>query len=201
MKGIREDWFPTSIWYFDSEDIPPSHPEMIAELHRLREVDGEGMMGRSTELGWHSQVDLHQNKVFARVMLAVLEGAKEAVTHEEWDLDKGELFVINSWGIINPKHGYNAMHNHPISMLSGVYYIKAPENCGDIVFRDPREVRQMTMLPLKRQNRWTYQRVFYHPREGRLLIFPSWLLHEVKPNLSDEERICVSFNIGYRSKS
>lgn len=201
MKGIREDWFPTSVWYFDLDDVPVCHPGMIEDLHRQREEDREGMTGRSTELGWHGQVDLHENPVFSPIMLAALEGAMQVGTHEEWDLERIDLFIINSWGIINPKYGYNAMHNHPKSTLSGVYYIQAPENCGDIVFRDPREVCQMIVLPLKKQNPWTYQRVFYRPKAGRLLIFPSWLLHEVKPNLSDDERICVSFNIGYRQKS
>ncbi|MAS97186.1 MAG: hypothetical protein CMO55_28685 [Verrucomicrobiales bacterium] len=200
MKGTREDWFPTSVWYFDLDDIPARHLEMIDDLRRLREEDEIGVTGRSTELGWHSHVDLHENPIFAPIMRAALDGGMEVAAHQDWDLDRVEIFVINSWGIINPKYGYNAMHNHPSSVLSGVYYIKAPENCGDIVFRDPREVCQMVVLPTKKQNRWTYQRVFYRPKEGRLLIFPSWLLHEVKPNLSEEERICVSFNIGYRQK-
>jgi uncharacterized protein (TIGR02466 family) len=45
-------------------------------------------------------------------------------------------------------------------------------------------------------NRWTSDKVTYKPTAGRMLLFPSWLDHGVEPNLSDEERVCLSFNLG-----
>lgn len=201
MTGTREDWFPTSIWYFDVPDLAGVHHDRwIAELYRLREEDDEGVTDRSTRLGWHSDVDLDQNPLFAPLIERILEAAGEITAFEKWDLERGSISMINAWGIINPTHGYNALHNHPASYLSGVYYLRIPEDSGDIVFRDPREARMMEAIPYRESFAWTYKNVKYRPRESRMLIFPSWLLHEVLPNQSAEDRICVSFNLGYRWK-
>lgn len=199
-EGTREDWFPTSIWYWDHDDLRGHHEDWIAELRRIRDADRVGITDRSTQLGWHSEVDLHRNPLFAPLFDRVLEAAEEVAEFGQWALKDYRVEVINAWGIINPRHGYNTLHNHPLSFLSGVYYLQGNEDSGNIEFRDPREVRMMEVIPQSGNNRWTFKSVRYAPEPGRMLIFPSWLLHEVKPNQSDEDRICISFNVGCAAK-
>ena len=98
------------------------------------------------------------------------------------------------------KFAHNSVHNHANSLLSGVYYVKAPPNCGKIFFRDPREARLMAAPPVIQHTYWTFKDVAYEPVEGRMLIFPSWLLHGVMPNMSDDIRVALSFNIGLEKK-
>ena len=105
--------------------------------------------------------------------------------------------MSNAWININPKHSSNQTHTHPGAVLSGVYYIKTPEKCGNIEFQHP----AMDML----ERDWSrdcneYNSVNSHtwwlrPKEGTLYIFPSWIRHMVKPNMSDEERVSISFNV------
>ena len=113
-----------------------------------------------------------------------------------WDLKNFTMDITSCWAVVNGKLASNFVHNHPNSVLSGVYYVKAPENCGGIFFRDARDVAHMFVPTVAELSPWTLQKVTYAATEGRMLIFPSWLNHGVEPNLSEEDRICVSFNIG-----
>ena len=100
------------------------------------------------------------------------------------------------WSNINPPGGYIRPHLHPNSHFSGVYYIKAPKNSGQIVFNEPRAAAHMVM-PRRKEGQppshlWSEVRV--DPLEGRIIIFPAWLWHCVEPNESNDIRISVSFN-------
>lgn len=105
---------------------------------------------------------------------------------------------IYMWLNINKKNNRNAMHHHsPYNgvIMSGVYYVKCPKNCGDIEFYDPR-LYVTTALDMQYYNDgnvyWSFE-----PKENMMMIFPSWLHHAVSQNKSDEDRISIGFNIGW----
>ncbi len=200
MAGNREDWFPTCVWYFDWDGTAQYGQPMIDALYAMREDDSVGITTRSTKLGWHSQDDLQDRKAFLPLMDAILANCHEIAEFEQWNLDTQQIIIMNSWGIINQKYAYNTCHNHPYSLISGVYYLQTPENCGNLEFRDPREPRLMRSFDTKGHNPWTFHSVVYRPVEGRMVLFPSWLLHSVHPNMSDEDRICISFNLNVKRR-
>ena len=75
-------------------------------------------------------------------------------------------------------------------LWSGVYYVQSNADSGRIFFTDPRY--QATMYspryaPGKDRKAEVWSEVYYQPIEGRLILFPSWLMHEVEPNLSESE--------------
>tara|TARA_B100001113_G_C20894325_1_gene528446 strand:- start:122 stop:727 length:606 start_codon:yes stop_codon:yes gene_type:complete len=143
--------------------------------------------------GWQSdQVylenkdDLLESLIFNT--LSQLSGIKKSVN-----------FIVTSWFNINNHNSYNKKHCHPNADLSGVLYIKCPNNCGNIVFESPsnfqtyKEVESYTEEFLD-ENKYNHQYSF-PPMEGGILIFPAHLMHEVERNESYEDRISVSFNI------
>ena len=83
--------------------------------------------------------------------------------------------ISDMWGMIYKKGEYAIEHDHWPTLWSGVYYIKAPKNSGDIVF--PHIKQQIT------------------PQDNMMIIFDGSTRHSVKENLSDEERVAVSFNV------
>jgi len=178
-------------------DADSLNEQLLAEIRDERDRDAEGMTGRSSILGWHSRDDLHQRDAFAPLMKQINHCVAEVVAFQDWDLEKVTARMTNCWANENDKDSSNVIHNHPRSALSGVYYVQTPENCGDLFFRDPREAPAMVEPPMRERTSWTFQKVTYKPQVGRLLIFPSWLMHGVEPNLSDQTRVCVSFNVGY----
>ena len=92
-------------------------------------------------------------------------------------------------------------HCHPRSDLSGVLWIKAPKNSGNIVFESPEIFNRYKELDSYsdefRYDSNVYMTYYFTPKEGNILIFPSNLQHEVKENKSNEDRISYSFNIKF----
>jgi uncharacterized protein (TIGR02466 family) len=108
---------------------------------------------------------------------------------------KNNLNLGNFWFNINRYKDFNLEHDHPGSILSGVYYVKTPENSGNLVFKN--NDNRNLYLPddyLLEYNELNSSRYFLPPQENCLYIFPSWLMHYVEPNLSKEERISFSLN-------
>jgi uncharacterized protein (TIGR02466 family) len=147
-------------------------------------------------LGWHSESNLHQRQSFAEFNSVIETNVLAVANCLHWDLQKFSLELKGCWAIVNGKLASNSVHNHPNSILSGVYYLQAPENSGVISFADPRPAAQMLVPPMTEYSLWTLPKISYQPQAGTMLLFPSWLLHGVEMNMSRELRISLSFNIG-----
>ena len=197
-------YFPTLIFSLDIADSELLNDHLIAAIYAERERDGTGV-GRSTyrELGgWHSQIRLHKDPAFSRLVEHVDAVAammcRDLGYHRSYRLRIGTM-----WSIINPPGGANRAHIHPGCIWSGVYYVQAPKNSGRIEFIDPRPQNLMSpakYIPNRKRPRMCWTKVQYKPVAGRMLIFPSWLYHSVVPNRSKAkgkaaDRIVVSFNL------
>lgn len=113
----------------------------------------------------------------------------------------GELVVLNMWININEFKDYNKSHAHPNALFAGVYYVKTPDKCGNIMFESPsHDVMQHTYHATKFKGYNLFNSVTHwqEAKENILYVFPGWLKHRVEPNLSEEKRISISFNIGLR---
>lgn len=101
---------------------------------------------------------------------------------------------VTYWGIVSPRYAYNTRHVHSGATLSGVVYLSAPAGAGGIIFCDPRPGRVMEIGSSSRSGRYP-QKVKKCPEVGLVLIFPSWLEHEVEMSDCDEPRTILSFNV------
>src|ERR671912_900979 len=114
------------------------------------------------------------------------------------DLDfdlKGKLKLDSLWINVLDPGGVHTGHIHPHSAVSGTYYVSVPDGAGAIRFDDPRLPLIMAAPARKRKAR-DENRLFatVAPRAGTLLLWESWLRHEVPFNGAQEQRISVSFN-------
>jgi uncharacterized protein (TIGR02466 family) len=121
--------------------------------------------------------------------------ACQKTIYEQENLDS-EPVLGNMWANINPPGSMNRAHQHPNSLWSGVYYIKAPKNSGYLKIDDPRASAAMLRPRQKKGPAPTrlWREHHYEPIAGRCIMFPSWLMHCVDPNESNDIRISVSFN-------
>ena len=94
---------------------------------------------------------------------------------------------------VNTKDDFNMIHSHGQFQFSGAYYVKAPKDSGQIVFRDPRPAAITNEFVTSQFNGGEVYRI--EPEEGKLLIFPSYLDHMVMPSKSDDDRVSISWNI------
>ena len=111
------------------------------------------------------------------------------------ELGYNNLKLDNIWCNINYYKDYNEIHNHPGGKVSGVYYVKAPKDCGSITFYSP-SFREVTQAKLAvNDNHYSSQTWWLPAVENHLYLFPSYITHSVNPNMcEDEARISYSFN-------
>ena len=84
--------------------------------------------------------------------------------------------------------GHHSAHIHPHSIISGTLYVEVPKGAGAIRFEDPR----LPLMMAAPQRQGTFETV--EPRRGLLLMWESWLRHEVLPGTARSERLSISFN-------
>ncbi len=113
----------------------------------------------------------------------------------ERDCDTEELDFFRLWATIYPKDAHIPLHCHQNAALSGVFYIDTQEEGGDITFQDPAWLAK-SMYAGRDQ---PHTRYTLNPTDGLLLVFPSWLPHQSTPNLSDKNRLIISFNLTRKS--
>lgn len=169
-----------------------------AMLDRIQQLThSERGVAKTNFGGWQSADDLYKQPEFAWLFERILERANEVAPHfsREGRFNDGLL-----WANVNGQYNFNAMHIHADALLSGVIYLKvAGEDQGVIQFFDAREGsptsywRCFSQLP--DETEMTQGVVTVAPREGDILLFPGWLKHWVTPNLTDQVRVSVSFNL------
>ncbi len=184
--------FPVSIHQIDVNGFDKVKDELINYAYDLQKRDPVGRQ-ISNRGGWQSPTFQVNNKddvlhSFLIKCFTKFPTIKESV----------KIFA-DAWVNINKPNNYNAKHYHPKSDLSGVVWLKAPQNSGEITFENPVEFQTYNLIQshteeYKQSNNFCHN-WFFKPIEGRMLVFPSHLIHEVRENKSNEDRISVSFNI------
>lgn len=116
----------------------------------------------------------------------------------EFDLDGKELKLEDIWINILPEGGMHASHIHPHSVISGTTYVAMPDGTSALKLEDPRSARMMAS-PVRRKDARQELRTFIYakPVVGDVLLWESWLRHEVPMNMSEDDRISVSFNYSW----
>jgi uncharacterized protein (TIGR02466 family) len=116
-----------------------------------------------------------------------------------FDLGGKALELDDIWINILQPGGAHGSHIHPQSAVSGTYYVAVPEGASAIRFEDPR-LGLMMAAPPRRRTAPPDARSFVTvaPQERTLLLWESWLRHEVPLNQGDGDRISISFNYAWR---
>ena len=212
LNYSTKNLFPVPIHIFDVNGFNEIKNQLIDYAYDLKKKDPEGAT-ISNRGGWQSSGFSISDKddvlhSFLINCLSLFPTMKKTVR-----------IKAEAWVNINKPGDYNVKHQHPDCNLSGVLWIKCPENCGNIEFDNPnvfqtymgfenkvskenvninqlietQEIDSYTDDFKDKSN--TYPAYGFPPTEGRILIFPAYLEHQVRKNKSNEDRISVSFNI------
>lgn len=114
----------------------------------------------------------------------------------EFDLEGRELAMTDCWINMMSRGVTHGLHLHPLSTISGTYYVRTPRGVPGLKFEDPRLDRFMAAPP-RRADAVAQSWVTLPVSAGTVLLFESWLRHEVPANPVDAPRISVSFNFGW----
>jgi uncharacterized protein (TIGR02466 family) len=205
----RESYFPTHIYFGDLEDTDTLNPDVEESIRRLKAETPAGIQRSNVSAtgAWHSGTDLHRRSEFCDLVEQFFSAAEVVFEDEGYDPDY-EPAIDLMWANISPRYAFNRHHSHPGVLWSAAYYVKTPPKCGRIFFSDPRlqaHVIEPHYPEGEERGKDAWSEVYYEALEGRILIFPAWLCHEVEPNLAkgegpECERISISFNVFQREK-
>jgi len=187
-------FFSTPIWTSKIDDYNKVNEEMLNFIINLQKKDSTGIV-KSNFKGWHSKDFDLKDKHLTKFVTAIKKNINTSLNDMNWDLDLQSVKITNMWAIINEKGAWNQKHHHSNSDISAAYYVSAHDNCGDIVFYDPRPARVYRHPVAKSPNKLNATINSVKPVPGLLVLFPSYVEHSVNPNLSDKKRIVISFNL------
>lgn len=188
-------YFPTPIWWTDSN---LDNDTILNYCYNLKKSNPEGKQ-ISNRGGWQS-AEINAGEDLPELVSFIMSCMPRTLVDYGFDLNKTSTFFGNSWININQKDNTNQIHMHHGSYLSGVYYVKATPESGNISFY--RNFDQAFIISsyanVVNHTSISGGLVYYPPKTGRLLLFPSNLLHSVDASTDNEDRISIAFNIGIR---
>jgi uncharacterized protein (TIGR02466 family) len=178
--------------------------QLLKEGRQLKDDDAAGRRWsannyRGGYTSYGSSHRLHQiSPTFQDLERKLKRHVKAFAAAVEWDLTGRELAMTDCWLNIMSRNAVHGLHLHPLSTLSGTYYVHVPAGSPGIKFEDPRLDRYMAAPPRSAQadpkNRpW----VTLPAVAGQVVLFESWLRHEVASHSTAAERVSVSFNYSW----
>lgn len=193
MTLHTELWFPSAIWSGIKHEIDNNALKAFAYDKRKQDAG----VHISNFNGWQSNSLVSNEHLELDKLVSILD---KEISEISVQTSIPNLKLFNIWININPPGGFNTLHDHIGAVFSGVYYVDAEEDQGNIVFErtDP---AVYFLPPAQNRNYFNSTACGYKAKTSALYIFPSWLKHRVEPNNSNKDRISISFNYGVENAS
>jgi uncharacterized protein (TIGR02466 family) len=169
---------------------------LLREIQQLRDDDeaGRKWSAKNYPQGFTSYGSVNRlhkmSPTFAALEQIVVPHVRRFSRVLNVDLQHRPLVMTDCWANIMPPGVAHGSHLHPLSTISGIYYVRVPAAAPGLKFEDPRLDRMMAAPP---RRAW----VLLPASAGQLVLFESWLRHEVPPSRARAERVSVSFNFNW----
>ena len=199
-------WFPTYIYSepLQARGLPALNASLAEECRQLRDFDAAGRRwsAKSYPGGYTSYASMNElhrfSSTFAALEKKLLRHARAFARTLDFDLRGRAVRLTDCWVNIMPPTAAHSLHLHPLAFISGTYYVATPRGCPGLKFEDPRLSKFMAAPPrLAAARRENKTHITYPAEAGNVLLFESWLRHEVATNRTDAERISISFNFNW----
>jgi uncharacterized protein (TIGR02466 family) len=182
-------------------DIADECASLAASDEAGRRWSRRHYLGGYTSYGSHDRLHL-VSSLFGGLRRRIDPHAKAFALRLGYDLAGRSLDMTDCWVNVMPAGVVHSLHLHPGSVISGTYYVAVPRGAGPLKFEDPRLSRMMAAPP-RRADAAEAQasHVAVSARTGDLILFESWLRHEVPAARFEGERISISFNYACTERS
>lgn len=187
--------FPTLVWKIQlkAELQKAIDAQILAAVERMRRDLPELAPGQ----GWQSDKTLQELEEFRNLISCVNDAAKSVLRFLRVGYDAFE--ITGCWANVLAKGAAHRAHSHPNNFLSGVYYVRTQPGADIVNFHDPRSQTGIIRPPVVELTAENTDQVVVRVKNGTLLIFPAYLQHSVDTNMSEKERVSISFNIMFSS--
>jgi len=201
-EPVLKELFATPLIEFRPQTADALAPA-LKEVILKRKTEHKGI-ARSNIHGWHSDTDmLEWGGEPARAL--ALE-AMQTCGRFTRDLNAAQgqsryEMGMEMWANVSPAGASNQLHAHPTALWSAVFYVDDGGDTeeGALVLQDPRfPLTRMYASDLVFTNAAGEKQLSQHwvrPEPGKLILFPSWLMHAVRPHKGERDRISIAMNI------
>jgi len=199
-------WFPTLIYCepLQATGLARLNTELATEAAQLRDFDAAGRKWSEKNYpgGYTSYASLNElhkfSSTFAALEQKLTRHVRAYARALELELRGRTVRMTDCWVNLMPPTAAHSLHLHPLSFISGTYYVRTPAGCPGLKFEDPRLSKFMAAPPRRASARPTVRtHVTYPAVAGNVILFESWLRHEVGANRTEGERISISFNYAW----
>lgn len=182
----KQHQFVSAVWCDYKSEI--NNQELKDFAYQKKLIDSGVLISNFN--GWQSNNLINENNFSLKTLISILNNEISKICD---DTQLPTLKLSNIWFNINYPNGFNTLHDHPGSVFSGVYYVEATEDQGNIVF-ERTDNAQYFLPTVRHKNSFNSTSFAYKSVTSALYIFPSWLKHRVEPNNTNFNRISISFN-------
>jgi uncharacterized protein (TIGR02466 family) len=171
--------------------------DLIEWIHEYKDKDVNNTVELSNRGGYQTMGNFYRepggegfdpflDKIWKQIC-ETIQNYSEGIMLKEY-LNTNTLNLVNIWINVNGPGAFNHVHQHPGSVLSGVFWVKSSEKSGFLNMMDPLEMNTYCLGP---------NMAHFEPIEGKMIVFPSCLPHNVDTNNDEETRISISFNLDF----
>ncbi|HEY4646737.1 MAG TPA: 2OG-Fe(II) oxygenase family protein, partial [Steroidobacteraceae bacterium] len=187
--------FPTLVWKIQlkAEQHEAINAKILVALERMRRDEPQLASGQ----GWQSDRTLHELEEFQDLVFCVNHATKSVLQFLRIGYDAFQ--ITGCWANVLANGAAHRSHSHPNNFLSGAYYVRTHPGADTINFHDPRNQTGIIRPPVVELTAENTDQVVVNVRNGTLLVFPAYLQHSVDTNMSENERVSLSFNIMFSS--
>lgn len=196
--------FPTLIHFEKLKGTPSSTQflhKLISESYAFQSIDDAGKKWSEINYfagytSYGSLTDLPlRSPTFSQLQKSIDKQVAAYARKLGYDLKGGKLKMVSCWINIMGHGSHHSGHIHPLSVISGTFYVKVPKGSGCFKIEDPRMSQLMAAPSLEAKLDVKKDRFYkIEPKAGHLVLFESYIRHEVEVNRSQNDRISVSFN-------
>lgn len=199
LEARIDSLFPRPVYLVMNPDAAAIRDRVLGALDNYPELAADSTPSAwycsvATTFGERAQVltDEPLTALFPFISANVATFAKQL----GWRSDGFTPAIFESWLNVYRRGTFQEVHQHPMSHLSGVYYVDAPPDSGSLFFQSPEpSMYRPDYEPTSRHGEGS---MVYPPQTGLLVLFPSELRHGVQPNMSDHDRVSLAFNVRQR---
>lgn len=172
---------------------------LLRECEQLRhdDVAGQRWSRRNYPGGYTSYGSLSRlheiSPGFAELERLIRRHVRRYAAELGFDAADRPLVMTDCWINIMAATAVHGLHLHPLSTISGTYYLRTPAGSPGLKFEDPRLDRFMAAPSRRATDTW----ITVPARAGQVVLFESWLRHEVPMHRGMGERVSVSFNYNW----
>ena len=194
--------FVTKLYQAHIEDAPLAELKLACLFIAEEDEAGQAWSREKGYKGFTSYASLNdlprRDPAFAELKKHLDKHAAAFAKALSFDLGGRKLRLDSLWVNVMAPGGVHTGHIHPHSVLSGTFYVDVPKQASSLKLEDPR-LPLMMAAPARLEDAPEAERAFIYvtPRAGDLLLWESFVRHEVPPSAAKQVRISISFNYAF----